>query len=274
MKPILLSILALLLVAAAFIAFSGWRWSRAIDAESRDLAAAAKPGGTIVTDAAVEALPAPIRRFLRKAGVVGEPIPTVVRLKQKGRMRGSPAAAWMPFEADQVYSIDPPRFVWRANFPSRSLPLVFGRDFYRDGDSGITMKALGVWPVADLRGGELGEAGLMRFLNEMMWFPAAYLGANVSWKALDDRSAEVSISDHGLTATAVVLFDENDDLVNFRALRYNTDTLSLEAWETPISRHGPLAGLSALPLQGQAVWKLPDGDFAYIELDIAELSYE
>lgn len=263
----------LLAALAGGTALSWLAFSRAIDRETAALVAAARPVGRTVTEAAVARLPPPVQRFMRKAGVIGRPIPSIVRLRQVGRMRTAPTAAWMNFEADQVYTVDPPGFVWRAYFVSRSLPFVFGRDTYSGGGASILMKALGVVPVADVGGSELGAAGLMRYLNEMMWFPAAYLAPNVSWRAIDERSAEVSVTDSGFTATATLVFDGDDRIVDFRAQRFNTDTRSLETWETPISGHRELNGL-LLPAGGQGVWKLDGGSFAYIELDVVALAYD
>lgn len=267
-------VLGLLAIAVAYLAFSWMSFSRAIDREEAGLLSAAKPVGRTVTEDAVAALPPPVQRFMRSAGVIGKPVPSVVRLSQVGRMRSAPTASWMSFEAEQVYTVDPPGFVWRAYFVSRSLPVVFGRDLYAGGDASILMKALGVVPVADVGGGgELGMAGLMRYLNEMMWFPAAYVGSNVSWRAIDDSSAEVSITDSGLTATATLYFDGAGRIVNFRAERYNTDTRSIETWDTPISGYSEFNGL-VLPTRGQAVWNLDGGDFSYIELEVVALAYE
>ncbi|HEY0920017.1 DUF6544 family protein [Devosia sp.] len=263
----------LLAALAGGTALSWLAFSRAIDRETAALVAAARPVGRTVTEAAVARLPPPVQRFMRKAGVIGRPIPSIVRLRQVGRMRTAPTAAWMNFEADQVYTVDPPGFVWRAYFVSRSLPFVFGRDTYSGGGASILMKALGVVPVADVGGSELGAAGLMRYLNEMMWFPAAYLAPNVSWRAIDERSAEVSVTDSGLTARATLVLDGDDRIVDFRAQRFNTDTRSLETWETPISGHRELNGL-LLPAGGQGVWKLDGGSFAYIELDVVALAYD
>ena len=47
---------------------------------------------------------------------------------------------------------------------------------------------------------------------------------------------------------------------------------SLDAWSTPITGYGVLAGLH-LPTQGQAVWNLQSGDLTYIDLEIEEIAY-
>lgn len=109
----------------------------------------------------------------------------------------------------------------------------------------------------------------------MMWFPASYLGDNISWAELDANSARVTITDRGLQASAVLHFDDDGRLINFIADRFNTETGRIETWETPISRYGRWGGLD-VPSEGQAVWVRPEsGDrFTYIEIRITEIAYD
>jgi len=273
LKTVLLSLLALVVVAAAIVAWSYWRFAAAIDDDVRRLAAAASRETVIVTEEMLAGLPPVVQGHLRQSGVVGRAIPTIVRLRQTGRIRSSVEASWMSLEAEEVYSTDPPAFVWRASFPSAGLPLVTGRDEYRQGGGSILMKMLALFPVADESGGELVAAGLMRYLNEIMWFPQAYLGGNISWRGIDDTSAEVTIADRGMTASAILFFDGEGRLTNFRAQRHNTATRQVETWETPITGYGELDGLQ-LPIRGEGVWKQAGGDFAYIEVEVTALAFD
>ena len=40
-----------------------------------------------------------------------------------------------------------------------------------------------------------------------------------------------------------------------------------------MAKHGVLEGLR-LPIAGAAVWKLKNGDFPYIELDVTDVKYD
>lgn len=273
LKAILIASLAIVAVAAAVVAFATWRFGAAIDGEVDRLVAGASRRPVVVSEDMLAPLPPPVRRYLSWSGVVGKPIPSVVRLTQSGRIRSAADAAWMPFAAEETYATDPPGFVWRAWLPRRWLPVVAGRDAYRAGQGSILMKLLALAPVADERGDALGAAGLMRYLNEMMWFPAATLGANVTWTAIDAQSARVTIVDGAIGATGIWFFDDDGRPVAFRARRYNTATARVEVWETPVGAYGRFAGLN-LPTRGTAVWKRPGGDFTYIELEVTGIAYE
>jgi hypothetical protein len=259
---------ALLVVLAAY-----WRWIEAIGADIRALRASAARDVIVVSDATVASLPEPVRRYLAFSGVIGMPIPATVRIEQRGRIRSALDAGWTGFEAIEHYSTRPPAFVWKASFPGRRLPFVFGRDEYLAGEGSIRMKMLALFTVANEGGGELREAALMRYLNEMMWFPAAFAGSNVTWTAVDDTSAQVTLSDQDARATATMFFDADGRLTNFRASRFNTATRTMEIWETPIAAYSTF-GMLRLPSRGSAVWKLASGDFAYIELDVTDIAYD
>ena len=273
-KGILWTLTIVVLTGAVFLTLSYAKFLGDIGADVKRLvASAASTPEPVITQAMIDRLPPPAQRYFLNAAVVGQSIPRIVRLKQKGRIRGSASQGWMQFEADETYTIGPPGFVWQAYFPASLMPVVLGRDEYIEGGGSILMKVLAAAPVADEHGVEMGPAGLMRYLNEMMWFPAAMLGPNMSIAAVDDTSFRLSIADRGMTAEATLIVDAAGRLANFRAQRFSSATHRLETWETPITGYGTFVGLQ-LPVSGSATWKLKDGDLTYIELDVTDLKYE
>lgn len=267
------AITAIVLVTTLGIGVSYGLFVHSISSDLDMLTRAATNPGVSVTEAMLADLPPPAQRYFRFAGVPGQPIPRIVRITQKGRIRSSAADNWMNFEADETYSTNPPAFVWRAYFPAMATPIALGRDEYLEGKGSIVMKLLAVLPLADEHGGELAAAGLMRYLNESMWFPAALLGANVRITPVDDSSFRATLSDGGLSAEAIYIVDEEGRLVNFRARRYDTGTRAMGTWETPVAGYRSINGLN-LPSTGSAVWKRDGGDLDYIELEVTGITYE
>lgn len=267
----LLAIVVLVAVAGlGWIGWSYWRFSVHMDVAVKLLRAAAAQPGLTVTEEMLAPLPEPAQRYLRASRIVGTPIPTTVTLWQKGRIRNSPAADWMALEAEETYSLLPPAFVWRAYLPSRGVPMAIGRDQYGFGEGSILIKLAGTFPVADEHGAELGPAGLMRFLNEMMWFPAAFLLPQVRITPVDADRFRATLRDGDLEASAVLTVDTAGRLIDFTAQRYDTSTRQMLTWRTPISAWTDFHGL-LLPQRGAAVWERPDGAFSYIELDITDV---
>jgi hypothetical protein len=232
------------------------------------------PSGDLVTEQMLENLPPVVRKHLQFTGAVGCPRIKNVRLEQSGIFRMDPEKPWMPFTAVQTYSVNPPSLEWKARFKLAGLPLMRGQDRYESGHGHMYGKLAGLFTVFDARGEELDQATRIRFLNEIMWFPTAYLEDYITWEQIDDRSARVTFTDHEVSVSGVMHFAEDGRLKNFTCLRYreNQGEYSLDPWSTPITGYKEMAGLN-LPLKGKAVWNLPDGDMPYAELEIRKIDY-
>lgn len=169
----------------------------------------------------------------------------------------------MPLDAGEHYSVHPPGFVWVGTLRLGPLPVGRARDMCAEGHGWMLVKVASLWPVVDASGEQTDQAAMMRYLSEMIWFPAAFLADNVSFEPVDDSSARVTLTDHGRTATATLFFDKDGRLTDFVAKRYRTaDASSPETRSTPITGYGEFEGLR-LPVRGRAAWKLPSGDLEY-----------
>jgi len=231
-------------------------------------------GEKLVSAAMLDHLPEPVKRYLNYTGLVGKPWADTVFLKQTGRFRLGADRPWMPMTAEEWYTTDPPSLLWKARFKMAGLPLLSGRDRYEGGRGHMFGKLAGLYTIFDTRGPELDQATMIRYLNEIMWFPNAFLGEHITWQSVDDHSADATFSDGGKSVTGRWFFDEQGRITNFTAKRYReiAGNYSLDDWSTPMTGYGQLAGLN-LPTHGQAVWNLPDGDLIYAELTITEVEY-
>jgi uncharacterized protein DUF6544 len=144
----------------------------------------------VITAGMLVGLPQPVRRFLEFPRVLRKSLPSRVVVQQTGRIRQAPQKPWMKFRATESYSIDPPGFVWNATAGYGHLPLFKVQDSYVEGKGLMRVKLAGLYPVVNAHGPAMDESSAVRFFNEMMWFPFAYVRPNVAWKAIDDTSAE------------------------------------------------------------------------------------
>jgi hypothetical protein len=275
MKKFLVGFFGFLLAAAGVVWAAVRRMQMQSERDMQDLLANTRRGtAEIVRPEQLESLPAPVRRYLIYTGVVGKPIPQAVRVRQRGQIRPAKGQPWLPFSAEEVYTVDPPGFVWKVLAQAGPLP-VPGRDQYRYGAGRMQICPLGLFSAVDASGPELDQGAMMRFFNEIIWFPGAFLKENITWREIDDLSAEATFTDSGKSISAVLQFDASGRVLNFIAQRYmfGDDGGSLQTWSTPIATYGKLGGLR-LPLTGSAVWNLPDGDFEYIQLEITDVEYD
>lgn len=227
----------------------------------------------ITTDMLLE-LPEIVQKYLTYTGVVGYPWINTVHLKQVGRFRKGANQPWMPVTAEEIYTTDPPSLHWDARFKVAVLPILRAKDAYVAGQGHMFGKLGGLFTLFDVRGEELDQAAMIRYLNEMMWFPTAFLGKNIKWTEVSKDSAQVTFNDQGKSVSAEMFFDTQGRLRNFTTLRYREidGEFSLDPWSTPITGYGKRAGLM-LPVKGEAVWNLPSGDLSYAKLEITEIHY-
>ncbi len=270
-KKIVLILLFLIIVS---LVFAYIQFSRMVDKEVKTLYSESLTDEKIITEEMLQGLPSPVQRYLRYSGVIGKPWTNTVYLKQVGQMKTTPEGKWFPIVAEEYYSTNPPAFIWHVWGPKQWLPVIQGRDKYQNGEGELFIKLISIFPVANAKSEELDQGAMMRYLNEMMWFPTAFLGDNVTWKYIDENSAEVTLFASDKSVSAVIYFDNEGKLVNFVAQRYYSANsgFSLEKWETPISEYGQINGFN-LPTKGSAVWKLNSGDCKYIDISVDEIIY-
>jgi hypothetical protein len=263
----------LLLLTALSVAVGYWRFNRKVAREIDALFAAQPPAPEIlITEAMLTGLPAPMQRYLRYSEIVGKPMIHTVRLKQTGRFRTAPGQPWLDFHADQYYTVDTPGFLWNVTMSNRGIPFLIGRDLYRQSEGNMLITVGALITVADAHGPEMDQGTMLRYLNELMWFPTAYLHDNIRMTAIDDHHVEVTLTDRGKSVSATLTIDDEGKLTNFAADRYNADAKAYYRWETPIIGYGKMGGLQ-LALAGQGVWQYPEGEFAYVEPVITEVQY-
>lgn len=261
------------LAAASAVAIGRVTFDRQMSRDVEDLFATSNDVQPIVlTEADLVALPEPVQRWLRYSQVVGTERPITVRLKQEGEFRLGEGRGWMPFEAEQYFTTDPPGFVWIVSMRMFPLVTVAGRDRYVEGESSIRMRLLSLVPVADDSGPKLDQGALLRYLGEVSWFPAAAVSPYISWEGIDAGSARATISYGGATGSATFLFDQQGRLTEVVAQRYNSSKDRLETWSAPTHAYGEIGGVR-FGVEGEAIWKYETGDFSYIRLRITEIEY-
>lgn len=228
----------------------------------------------VITSDLLNELPTPVQRYMTYTGVIGSPWIDTVRLKQVGKFRQGRDRPWMRVTAEEFYTTNPPSLIWNARFKVAGLPLLRAKDRYESGHGHMFGKLAGIFTVFDVRGEQLDQATMIRYLNEIMWFPTAFLGENIRWEDVDSDSAQVTFIDHGKSVSGRMFFDSDGRLINFTTMRYREidGDFSLEPWSTPILDYGERAGLK-LPIRGHAVWNLDSGDLSYADLEITEVEY-
>lgn len=220
-------------------------------------------------------LPPPVQRYLTYAGIIGRTPIQTARLSYTGRFRTGADKPWMQIRADQIYRTDPPAFQWKARLGWLGLPLMTGSDTYKDAHGHMYGRLLKLFTIFDARGPEMDQGTMIRYLQEMVWFPTAFLNDYITWEAVDDHAADVTFHDGGRSVSARLYIDEAGRLLTFKAQRYaeQNGSYSMHMWATPMTEYGLRGGLN-LPVHGYAVWHMPDGDLSYADLMLGDVIYD
>jgi hypothetical protein len=230
-----------------------------------------------VTEADLAHLPEPVQRYLRTAGVVGQPRVQNVRARMHGRIRSGPAARWMPFDVEQYNFFDQPSRFFYMNASMRLVP-VQGYHRYAGSSATMLVKAAALVPVAQASGPEMDRAETVTLFNDMcLLAPATLVDPGILWEAVDGRTARGTFTNAGQTIQAELSFNDAGELTNFwsddrRQLGADRQTLRPVRWSTPIGRYRSF-GAHRIGTQGEGRWHEPGGEYIYIELEIDEVEY-
>lgn len=250
----------------------------AYERDARAALAAARPAKAgAVTDADLAALPEPVQRYLRAAGVEGQPRVQAFRVRMHGRIRSARDGPWMPLTADQVTTLDPPVRLFYLDARMRGLPAL-GYHRFAAGEATMLVKVLGLVPVARDGGAVMTRAETVTFLNDLCIFaPAALLTPAIRWDAVTDTTARATFTLGAHTVGATLVFGLDGRLADFHSddrARAVTGGSAIEGqrWSTPVGGYR-IFGPFTLMARGDARWHDADGNWPYIELDIDEIDY-
>src|SRR2546428_3678952 len=70
-----------------------------------------------------------------------------IRTTQRGEIRASPSARWIPFTAEEVIETKRSSFRWEARYRGGSMGLISVTDAYEEGHGRLVVKLGGVIPV-------------------------------------------------------------------------------------------------------------------------------
>lgn len=224
---------------------------------------AAPPVSGRVDFAALDGLPAPVRRYLRMALTDGQPLVRLARFGQAGIIRSSAASQrWMNFSARQVVSPFAPGFVWNARVAA--MPLLHLRvvDAYAGGHGASSLYLVSALPLAASGARpEMDAAALHRYLAEAPFYPTALLpGDTLRWNVMDDQRAQATLTAGGASVSLEFRFNEKDEVASvYTPGRWCAvdGGFQLKGWEGRYTGWTERAGMR-VPSGGEVGW-IDDG---------------
>jgi len=233
------------------------------------------PARTLTEDDLVP-LPIPVQRHVRASGAVGRPRPQNVRIEFDAVMRRKPRDAGMAARSVQYNFFGRPARLFFMTARMFGLP-VGALHIYRLEEATFTVRVASLVNMVDQHGDEISRAETVTVLNDLCVFaPGALADPRLSWRALDDRSAAVTLTNGPHRVAATLLFNERDELTDFWSVD-RPDSSSGRfvpmRWNTPVGDYREIGGLR-LPTRGSTVYARPDGPFTYGEFTLRSIAFD
>lgn len=241
----------------------------------RSAAISAQPSA-LIKEEDLLALPAPIQRYMKRVGAVGQPRVFTARAHFLGRMRKAPDQAWMDVDVQQFNSFGPePARLFLLNASQFGVPVdVFHR--YADGGAQMSVRALGLIPLVHVFGPEMTQAETVTVLNDLFLLaPGALLGANIRWQELSPTSVRATYTQGPHTISAVISVDADGYVADFASEdRYQSDEHGhhLVRWSTPMRDYKDF-GAWQLPAYGEARWGDVGAEWTYAEFRLQSVTF-
>jgi hypothetical protein len=265
-----------IILVMCILGYGSWSFNRMVNSELPSFI----PGSSIISQAITEdnisSLPPVVQKWLRRSNVIGKDLIKTVHLRQVGQMRTSSEGSWMPFTAEQFFTVDKPGFLWKVDVKANPFLYMTGRDKYENGTGQMLIKVMSLVPVVDAKGRDLDQGAMLRFLAEATWFPTFALSSYIKWEELDPLSAKATMNYCGIEASGIYRFNSSGDLVSFEAMRYyyRKEGSTLEKWLIQVDPNGykQFEGIR-VPAKSNVTWKLKTGDYKWLTVEIMQMQF-
>jgi hypothetical protein len=251
-------------------------WSLPAEYE-RDLALAspARPS-EVLTEADLARLPDPVRRYVRAAGVVGQPRVQSFHASWTGRIRGGTDQAWMAFTADQLNTLDTPRRFFLMDAVMKGLPVDVLHTFDEHGAT-MRVRLLSVKTMVDARGEVLTRSETVTLFNDLCFFaPGELVRPSIAWEPVDAHAARARYTQGPNTISATLFFNDADELMDFASDDRNPSpdgsAATTTRWTTPVRDYGRV-GPARVPRKAETRWHPSSGAWTYGEFELRSLEY-
>ncbi|MBC8155627.1 MAG: hypothetical protein H7Z72_22290 [Bacteroidetes bacterium] len=198
----------------------------------------------------------------------GQPYLRTVRLRHDGDFKTDLEKDWAAITSDEYFLADKPGYIWIG-----TTAWFTAQDQYVAGQGSLTVRLLGTLPIVQGSGPAYNQGELLRWLAEAAWFPTSLLpGGRVVWSPVDDHSAMLTLTDHGLTVSCLMSFNENDELVRCQAQR-QSDATHFQAWVCRLFDYREIHGL-LVPTQGGAAYVIDGEEKPYARFVLRDIAYD
>lgn len=266
----------ILILVLSIISFGHYTFSKLVQQETMTIINRIDLSSVkIISENDIKRLPQPVKKWLMNSGAMGRPYITVGKVIQQAELKMKPEQKnWFHANAIQYSTIDIPAFIWSVDVKMNALLNFTGRDKFVDGKGEMLIKLNSIINIVNERGDKLNEGSIQRYLGEMVWFPSMALSEFISWEQINDTTAKATMNYKGTTGTGTFYFNTDGDFCKFSALRFlgnDKDSRRYE-WILLVEEQKIFEGIR-VPSKMTATWKLDEGDWTWLKLEIIDIKY-
>lgn len=230
------------------------------------------PAAELITRADLQNLPLPVQRYLQYAGVIGKPKVKNIRVVMDVEMREKGKDFFPATSVQYNFFEEPARlFFMKAKMFGVTVP---GYHHYMKGKAVMDIRLSGLFPLVKKEGEVINKTETVTMLNDMcLMAPATLIDRRIKWGAIDSNSAKAIFTNHNITVSAILYFNEQGQLINFLSYdRTEVNTMQNLPFSTPVHGYKNINGYNLFD-EGDGVWEYPDGKFVYGKFKLKTIEY-
>ncbi len=227
----------------------------------------------ILSEADMQHLPEPVKKYLRYTGSVGKPKVNKFRIEFTGGIRKNEQSEWMKFESEQYNFMQIPTRLFFMKATMKHLP-VTGYHCFKNGNASMDIRLFSLFKVQYLDGEKMNMAETVTFFNDMCCMaPPTLIDKRINWLEVIGNIVKASFTNNNITIFAWLHFNDKGELINFISYdRYAADAGRKLPWATPLKDYSEINGYR-LAGYAEAIYTYPQGDLCYGTFSLSNIVY-
>jgi len=193
-----------------------------------------------------------------------------IRTTQRGEIRMSPEARWIPFTANEFIDATRSSFCWEARLDPGKIGSPTVIDAYENGHGRLQVKLGGIVPVHKITGPDADKGEIQRYLASVVFCPPMLLNhPTLEWTAIGASTLSLRDREDSTGAEIDLDLSEAGCPLALRAIRPRLEGKQaiLTPWLGTCNELREYEGLR-VPTHLEVAWDLPAGVFTYFRAEI------
>jgi len=215
----------------------------------------------------IQHLPAPVQSYFKHVLPENQSYISHIRMTHNGQFKTGQDKDWINIKGEHYATTQNPGFIWKGN-----TSLFTATDSYIQNTGNLKVSLLSIINIIDAKGPAYNQGELIRWLGESVIYPTNLLPSeNLSWSAIDTKTAKLNFNYNGLNLYFIVKFNEKGEIIELETKRY-MEINQLETWVIKLNKYKKMNHI-LVPTSFEVLWRLPKGDFSYAKFYIQKLEY-